>query len=355
MTVEIREALIRLTRDPLRGNPQIFPWERGAGVTGDVAREFDLPARGAFAANDPRLARAAGGGSKFTPGLLARLLGRFSGTIGAAFTLADVLDELSKQRQEQAFQGAENVLKQRLQRRNRERDLRQVLVRSDLDRLSPAERVLSSAEIPPMRVQSPPGTPPVRPADSVGQVQPGAIGSGAIVPELPFKPVIPEPTVDPGGIFEPVAPGLSAGAAFEGLSASDLASDIASEIAQEIASEAAPQRVFGTPAAPAPIISPVQYPVLPRTIWGNPGLTVPKGDPLQSALPDPFGEVLDFPDPVANPRQDPARQRRCKPCKEDNPKPRERCFKGLYREGALDTQVDFTKWAEIDCITGVEL
>lgn len=63
--------------------------------------------------------------------------------------------------------------------------------------------------------------------------------------------------------------------------------------------------------------------------------------------------VIQLPTPQPVPQTDPAR--RCKPCKEDNPKPRNRCFKGLYREGPLDTEVDFTPWNEIDCLTGREL
>lgn len=40
-------------------------------------------------------------------------------------------------------------------------------------------------------------------------------------------------------------------------------------------------------------------------------------------------------------------------CDDDLDEPRDRCFKGLYREGPLET--DFTSWVEIDCITGKEV
>jgi hypothetical protein len=40
-------------------------------------------------------------------------------------------------------------------------------------------------------------------------------------------------------------------------------------------------------------------------------------------------------------------------CDDDLDEPRTQCFKGLYREGPLET--DFTQWVEIDCITGREV
>jgi len=54
-------------------------------------------------------------------------------------------------------------------------------------------------------------------------------------------------------------------------------------------------------------------------------------------------------------RQD-TKTKRCKPCKkcrEEEDTPRDECFKGLYRENALETE--FTQWVEIDCLTGREL
>ena len=35
--------------------------------------------------------------------------------------------------------------------------------------------------------------------------------------------------------------------------------------------------------------------------------------------------------------------------------PRVSCFKGLYREGRMSDDIDFTQWQEIDCDTGVEI
>jgi hypothetical protein len=47
-------------------------------------------------------------------------------------------------------------------------------------------------------------------------------------------------------------------------------------------------------------------------------------------------------------------QTQCKPrkCRDDENDPRLECFKGLYKEGRIDT--DFTSWVEIDCETGKE-
>lgn len=112
-----------------------------------------------------------------------------------------------------------------------------------------------------------------------------------------------------------------------------------------------PPRLPGSfPIAPPtafPIFSPVQFPV-PQPI-GDPILTsfdVPSVDsPIDV-------EIFDFPQAQPQPQTQP---RRCKPCKEDNPKPRDKCFKGLFREGRLDTEVDFTNWVEISCETGKEI
>lgn len=94
-----------------------------------------------------------------------------------------------------------------------------------------------------------------------------------------------------------------------------------------------------------PQFRPVSDP-LPRN------LVAPKSTP--SSLTSPQRGVLRLPQALPQPQQQPKRDR-CKPCKEDNPQPREQCFKGLYREGPLDTQVDFTEWEEIDCDTGLQL
>jgi len=93
-----------------------------------------------------------------------------------------------------------------------------------------------------------------------------------------------------------------------------------------------------------PQFRPVSDPV-PRS------LVSPK--PTSSNLTSPQRGVLRL--PQALPQAQPQSQRKCKPCKEDNPEPREKCYKGLYREGPFTTDVDFTEWAEVDCVTGVEL
>lgn len=62
--------------------------------------------------------------------------------------------------------------------------------------------------------------------------------------------------------------------------------------------------------------------------------------------------VQDFPTPQTAPQTDPAR---CRPrkCDDDLDDPRTECFKGLYVESSFDT--DFIQWAEVDCLTGVQI
>lgn len=109
--------------------------------------------------------------------------------------------------------------------------------------------------------------------------------------------------------------------------------------------------VLSPPATPAPLRFPRRLPTsfptfrpvsdpLPRT------LAQPRPGP--SSLTSPQRGILELPQALPQPQQQPRRDR-CKPCKEDFPEPRDKCFKGLYREGALDTEVEFTAWEEIPC------
>lgn len=109
-----------------------------------------------------------------------------------------------------------------------------------------------------------------------------------------------------------------------------------------------------TIGAPSPVpglfpsFSPIGRPSTFRA--GDPLTTVQPGG--VASTPSTFAEVLEFPQPV--PQTQP--QRRCRPCpKKKKPKLRDACFKGLYREGPFDDDVDFVEWAEINCQTGVEI
>jgi hypothetical protein len=92
-----------------------------------------------------------------------------------------------------------------------------------------------------------------------------------------------------------------------------------------------PTRVAGTVASP--LLTQVQggalgSPQLHPRLSSNPALA------LQPQLASSAGE--------------------CKPrkCQDDENDPRVECFKGLYKEGHIDT--DFVPWIEIDCVTGKE-
>lgn len=106
--------------------------------------------------------------------------------------------------------------------------------------------------------------------------------------------------------------------------------------------------LFRTPTVPLPIgtppdLTPIAPGVPPSLV---PGLATTIGTSL-APLADPLAEPQPQPDAkcVCPPR-------RCDD-EVDQDQPRTQCFKGLYREGPLET--DFTKWTEVDCFTGREL
>jgi hypothetical protein len=83
-------------------------------------------------------------------------------------------------------------------------------------------------------------------------------------------------------------------------------------------------------------------------------------DPVPlSSLPEPTSELGFFEASDVNANLNLAlaqqAQTQCKPrkCRDDENDPRTECFKGLYKEGRIDT--DFTQWAEVDCESGKEL
>ena len=346
-------------------DPILLPFEPGPfpGFEPDYwRRERQLyrmarfPAR--FAANDPRIPPTPKPTGKGPP--IGTLLGRAApGVLAGAAVLAELIAEDVIRKREQDIEGGFDALKRKKARLQREKELREVLVRGQVAGLPPDQLPQRPAAIPEVPLQRPPAAAP-----SVFR------GSRGLEVDV-VRPKLDEPVIAPPKLPEPGSgqiPDFARGTATvtlpetlpEPTTAADVASDIASEIGQEIATQGLPQNVFGQPspitfAGPQGLPQPVTFGVPQPLVWGTPGLTPPKAAPVQSLFQDPFGQVLDFPEPIPNPATDPARQRRCKPCKEDNPKPREQCYKGLYREGPMDTQVDYVEWAEIDCVTGVEL
>lgn len=130
--------------------------------------------------------------------------------------------------------------------------------------------------------------------------------------------------------------------------------------------------VFGQPAPIFPTTVPLfpfgdllPFPG-PGVLPGIPNVPIgdiigdPIGDPVPltpltpvgpGSVPFPGGNIETLPTPQPVPQPDPAR---CRPrkCQDDPDDPRERCFKGLYKEARTST--DFTQWVQIDCETGRE-
>jgi len=103
---------------------------------------------------------------------------------------------------------------------------------------------------------------------------------------------------------------------------------------------------FPSPAA-FPLAAPAQFPVF-RPI-GDP-LTPIVTPVVPSALTP---GLLELPQPQPQPqaRRCPKPRRR----KKKRARRRDKCFKGLFREGPFDDDISFRKWVEIDCSSGREL
>lgn len=120
---------------------------------------------------------------------------------------------------------------------------------------------------------------------------------------------------------------------------------------------------FGQPS-PTPFEFPTQFPFpfaepFPSPLTTPEPLSVPSpgAQPDFQAIPDTGASTR--PTAFTSPRTAPAPTAntvdRCPPrtCEDELDEPRAECFKGLYREGVLDT--DFTAWQQIDCLTGKEI
>lgn len=146
----------------------------------------------------------------------------------------------------------------------------------------------------------------------------------------------------------------------------------------------APEVPPGPAPAPAPVPVPVGVPGIgsPTTPIFVPPSTAPLSFPFPSPVSFPLFEPIQFPrfDPIGDPltpvvppelisplqpgsielpeAQPQPQNRRCPAPKRRKKKRRARrdkCFKGLFREGPFDDQITFKKWVEIDCSSGREL
>lgn len=265
------------------------------------------------AANDPIFSQA------------GRLL-RLGGIISAVATAADIAIRMGQEEAINREQREREEIDAQIARRlGSDNPLGTVTVTGDPDFSVPApssqpeifpEINLPDVAIPPGQVPTPQPSPMPQPGGAPFPVQtPNTVPvPGPIAEPVPVSD--PVPSADPESPFIPDLPG------------------------------------FGNPeiipqfATPQPVGFPTFQPV--GDLFTPRRLTELEPDPVT------FGDVIELPVPEPVPQPDTA-QRRCKPCKEDNPLPREQCFKGLYKEGRLDTEVDFTEWAEINCETGIEL
>lgn len=104
-----------------------------------------------------------------------------------------------------------------------------------------------------------------------------------------------------------------------------------------------------------PIFSPVGFPVFDPVSFPR---RVPIGDPLTPITPPDVASPIQ-PGSIELPQTQPQPQnRRCPAPRRKKKKrrtKRDKCFKGLFREGPFDDQVTFKKWVQIDCSSGREL
>lgn len=312
----------------------------------NVPKVLNLPNQGGFAANDPRIQTSSGGGIR---GVFARL-GRATGLLGVASAVAELLIEDKIRQRELDIQSGFEALERKREKLRAERGImREVLVRSDDTGLAPESIFSGAAAIPSMRVPTAP--------------QPDAVSGGlAADPQAAIRVPVADPITIPDPVPGPIAapvgpPAVSPAPAGD---PAPVTAPVPASIPVPLPSTVATPG-FGIPTVPTPFPSPapVSFPV---AFPARSPARQPVGDlfPLTGiepttvgSEPTTFGFVEDLPQPVALAQAQ--TQRRCRPCPEDNPKPRDGCYKGLYVEGFLDNDVSYTEWAEVDCLTGREL
>ena len=276
------------------------------------------------------------------------ILGPIAAAGAAAVEALEVIIEAANRKQEERFreeQEAQNrLIKKEIQKRNRDKQLRTTSMRrgrpvlgpnlpGELPQVGPPEGVLQVPSTVPARVESPVEATPRPDIEFPEPARP--------VPERP-SPSIPTPTPPqvPGPVVAPSPAPAPRPAAIPGIGSQT--------------------GVFiGTAGAPLPATLPGAFPFFTGLPAQNPA-NLPQfvgrpATPIETLTPFETG-VLDLPVPQPVPQaQTQRRCRPCKKCKEDDPKPREECFKGLYIEGPLDTEVDFIQWQQVDCFTGREI
>jgi len=327
--------LRRLTRDPVGSGADVFEdiGRKQGRVIGPGAGSERFPP--GFAANDPRIPET----KKLNLGKLLRNAGKLLRVSPGDLILGIAEIIIDREISDRKFyrEQSRKQLTERKRRAEQEKRLRAIKLR---------HRV---AGLPAGQTSGAPGSPQAVPVP----------GEAPSVPSVPGSVPIPEPDIEPIAIPEPVA-----------------VPDIFPDVGPVIAPGTAPQ----TAPAPAPVLLPAPAVGLPTGGFGVPQTAQQAFPSFFTATPSAPAtpginfrrivrkrltrlqeQVVDFevgkielPSPQAVPQTDPAK-RRCKPCKEDNPKPREKCMKGIYYEGPLDTDVDFREWAEVDCQTGREL
>lgn len=283
---------------------------------------------GAPAANDPIFSRA-------IPFL--RLGSLVVGVASALDLLVREIQEQTINRQQREREEVDRLVARRLGSDN---PLSEIEISAPLDRpAAPASEVLEKIEAPrsptapPSRAPDPTFTPEVLP-----EIETPGVSPGPVITPVPLE--IPSPTVTPRPLARPSTRPLPVGTPGIGT----------------------PSPVFVPPPRfpfSFPISPPVAFPVFPPVQFPR---TSPVGDPLtpfaapgvpSPGTPPQLGDVeLPQQQPAPQPNQD-----KCKPAKrrKKRRKRRDKCFKGLYREGPWDDQVAFTKWVEIDCSSGREL
>ena len=244
--------------------------------------------------------------------------------IGAAI----LIERLVRRRQEQAIEdileGQANVLKIKLQRRARERELRTITL-PPLPQFDPQpdEPLIVSPQLLPqpttprvdvdVDVQTPIEIPTSVP---VPVVQPAPVEIPAPV-ALPLPAPVPSPVGVPLPTPSPI--GIPAPVPF-------------------------PRpfpRIF-----PLPLVFPIPL-VSPRP------LTTPVPRVIAPPVPVPIPIPVPVPQPQPFPLPNVAGPQRCPPCKKKKPKRRKKCFKGLFTERHLSMKK--TRWDQIDCVTGREI
>lgn len=307
------------------------------------------------AANDPVVVAPGGAGRGLGKVLLRaglRGLGAALSAAGFAQEVVKTLREREDYESERMLEAQEEMIRAKLEKKRRDKEVRSTGVRGDAAGVGPP------AESPnrfPSRVVLPvPTTPPVRP-----EIRPDIAPTiGSPSPDIQ-PPTVPEPTATPRGGRSPVAgtevlpTGLPGEVSFPSGAPAPFPNPVPTPTPTPIGTPG-----FGVPGTVSPFPGPVSFPVPPPVATP---FRQPVSDPVEFASPfEPLtafevGEV-ELPNPTAFAQPQPQPQQRCRPCpKDDPPEPRTSCFKGLYKEGRMDNEIDFTEWAEIDCETGEEL